>query len=131
MRCRKRRNSILSNSRPRWRLGNWQIHEAAGHVTDATGIVNNLIECDVGKAPEHEFHYRPQTKHRRAATHADKSRLADRCVDNSLVAKSFPKTFGDFVRAVVLGYFFSKDEHVLVTLNFFRQGAFQRLSVGQ
>ena len=70
-------------------------------------------------------------KHRRADAHADKSGLADRRVDKPLVAKSFPKTFGDFVRAVVLGYFFSEDEHVLVTLNFLSQGAFQRLSVSK
>ena len=48
---------------------------------------------------------------------------------NALVAEFLPKTFGDFVGAIVLGDFFPKDQDVLVALNFFGQGVFERLTV--
>ena len=103
------------------------IDESAGHVTDAARVVDNLVIGDIGETPEHQLHHRAQTEHRRADTHADKSGFADRRIDHALVTVPLPKTFGDFVGAVVLGDLFSKDEHVLIALNFFGQGVFSAL----
>ncbi len=106
------------------------IDQPTGHIADTTGVINDLVKRDIGKTPEHQFDYRPKAKHRGADSHPDKSGFADRCIDQALVAIFFPKTFGDLVRAIVLGHLFSEDQDVLVAFNFFGQGIFERFTVG-
>ena len=39
------------------------IDETARHVADAAGVVNDLIETDVGETPEHQLDHRSQSHH--------------------------------------------------------------------
>ncbi len=106
------------------------VDEAAAHVTDEAGIVNNLIPCDGGEAPEHEFHDGAEAEHGGTDAHADEGGLADGRVADALISEAFPEAFGDFVGAVVFGDFFAEEDDIGIALDFFGECVAESFAVG-
>src|SRR5690606_37157579 len=71
------------------------IDQAAAHVADLAGVVDDLVVGHGGKTPEHQFHDRAQSQHGSAHAHANKGGFADGSVHHAFVAVFFPKTLGD------------------------------------
>ena len=98
------------------------VDEAAAHVADLRGVVDDLVAGDGGEAPEHQLHHRAQAEHGGADAHADEAGFGDRRIDDALVAVFFPEALGDFVGAVVLGDFLADEDDVRVALDFLGEG---------
>ncbi len=106
------------------------VDEAAAHVADEAGVVNDLVPCDGGEAPEHEFHDGAQTEHGGTDAHADECGFADGRVADAFIAETFPEAFGDFVGAVVFGDFFAEEDDIGIALDFFGEGVAESFAVG-
>ena len=108
----------------------WAVDETSTHVADLTRIVDDLIPCHIGEAPEHEFHHGADAQHGGADTHADEAGFANWSINHALVAEALPEAFGDFVGAVVLSHFFSDDDDIFVTDDFLGEGVIEGFAVG-
>ncbi len=69
-----------------------------------------------------------KTGHRRTDADGGESELGDRRIDNTLVAELFPESASDFIRTVVFRDFFTHDEYVLVSQDFFTQRLVQSVA---
>ena len=105
------------------------IDETTRHVADAAGVIDDLVEADIRKAPEHELNHWTQAHHGGADAEAKEGSLTDRGVDDALRAETLPETLGDLVGAVVLGDFLTHKEDVLVAGELLGKGVVQSLSV--
>ena len=106
------------------------VDQAAGHVADVGGVVEDLVEGDGVEAEEHQFHDRTQAEHRGADAHADEPGLADRRVDDAFRAVLGQHALGDLVGAVELGDFLAQQDDVRVALDFLGHGGPEGFAVG-
>ena len=107
------------------------VDQAAGHVADTGGVVDELIEGDGMERPEHQLHDRADAEHGGTDAHADESSLGNRRVHDTLVTPFRPEAFGHFVGAVVLGHFLAHEDDVFVAGKFFVEAFTERFAVGQ
>ena len=105
------------------------IDETARHVADAAGVVDDLVEADVGETPEHEFDHGAETHHGGTHTHAEKGGLADRGIDDSLRSEAIPESLGHLVGAVVLRDLLTHEEDILVAGKLLGEGLVEGLAV--
>ena len=105
------------------------VDQSAGHVADATGVVDDLVVGHVGETPEHKFHHRTQAHHGGPHPEPDEASFADRSINNTLVAETLPEALGDFVSAVVFGDFLAHDDDVFIALEFLGEGIVEGLAV--
>ena len=107
------------------------IAQAARHVTDTGGVADQLVEGYGMERPKHQFHHRTYAKHRCAYTHANKASLGNRRIDHPFVTPLFPKSFGYFVSAVVLGYFLAHQDDVWIAGEFLIEAFTEGFTVGK
>ena len=105
------------------------IDQSARHVAYAAGVVDNLIEANVGKAPKHELDHGSESHHGGSHPETEESSLADRGVDHALRAKALPEPLGDFVGTVILSHLFAHEKNILVAGEFLCKGGVERLAV--
>ena len=90
------------------------IDQPAGHVAHVGGVVEDLVERDRVKRPEHQFHHRANTEHGRTDTGADETGFTDGGVDDAFGAEFFEQAFRDLVGPVKLGDLFAHEDDVFV-----------------
>ena len=106
------------------------IDEAAAHVANLTGVVDDLVPGHVGEAPEHKLHHGTNAEHRGSHAHADEPGFTDRGVDHAFVAEALPESFGHFVGAIVTGDFLANDDDIFVAHDFLGEGVVDCFAIG-
>ena len=106
------------------------IDQSTRHVTDAAGVIDDLVEADIRKAPEHELDHGAKTHHGSTDAKAEEGGLADRGVDHALRSKTLPESLGNLVGTVVLGDFLTHEEDILIAGELFGKGVVESLAVG-
>ena len=78
-------------------------------------MIDDLIGREDREIPRHKFDHRSKSRHRRSHANRRKAELGDRRIDDTFIAKLFPKSAGHLISAIVLSNFFAHDEDILVS----------------
>jgi hypothetical protein len=105
-------------------------HLAAEHVVDLRRVVDDLVHRDDREVHGHQLDHGAQAGHRRPHPQAHEPGLADRRVDDPLLAELAQQAAGDLERALVLRDVLAHHEDALVALHLLAHRLGQRLAVG-
>jgi len=105
------------------------IDQAAAHVTDLAGIVDDLVVRHGAEAPEHQLDHGSQPEHRGADSHAYEGGFTDWRIDDPLVPEFFPKTPCHLVGAVILGDFFADEDDIGIAFDLLGERLVESISV--
>ena len=106
------------------------VYLSAGHVADVGGIVQDLIERHRVEAPEHELNDGADAEHGGADAQSDKTRLADRRVDDALRPEAGQQALADLISALELPHLLTHEDDVGIAFQFFGQRLIDRFAVG-
>src|SRR5690606_40199939 len=82
---------------------------------------SDLVEC-------HEFYDRLKTMRSSTNCNARKTKLSNRCIDNTFSAEFVKHTLAHFVSTVILSYFFTHQKYSFIFAHFFVQCFTKRFS---
>ena len=105
-------------------------HLPARHIMSFCRRVDQMIHCLHGEIKGHELDNRIKASHRRANAQSGEAVFRNRRIDHAGFGELLQQTLGDFVRALVLRYFFAHNEDVWIGPHLLRHGVAQRFADG-